>query len=109
MIIKALRPPSIVIVTFDLNFAKSDDYKCVTEALEEIGLLKTITDENGTTATLPENIYCGEFPNKETDVTSLREGIRQAVVKALEACHVKAEYVIFVAGVPWAWVTSKVR
>ena len=90
----------LVVVTFDLKDAESEDYECVDKGLSGIGLGKTVTGNSGKNVDLPYNTYVGEFPG--TDAATIAQDILDRVLKAMQQCKVNGR--LFVAvGDNWAW------
>lgn len=90
----------LVLCTFDLEGARSEDYVNAYTALEKIGLLKNITGGSGKTVTLPNTVTIGEFEG--TSTTTVKEEIADRVKKSFKDLGLKSKIFITVSS-GWGW------
>ncbi|MEX7642515.1 hypothetical protein [Stenotrophomonas maltophilia] len=90
----------LVICTFDLKDASTQDYKNAYADLEEIGLRKIQKSDKGGDVVIPTTTAMGEFNGSSS--ADVRTYIRDKVKAAFAARNFKSE--VFVAvGKDWAW------
>jgi len=95
----------LVVVTYDLHQADSDDYQCVKECLKKIGLLDTTANIRGDEENkLPNTTAAGQFDG--VDIKTVKEDIRSKVLACMKKCGVKGKFFITVSD-DWTWGTSK--
>lgn len=91
----------LVLCTFDLEGARSEDYEKAYVALEKIRLLKKTTGSSGKTVTLPNTVTIGEFEG--ASVTSVKDEIAERVKKSFNNLELKAKIFITVSQSGWGW------
>lgn len=95
----------LVIATFDIRNATSEDYEHVTEELEALGLYKEVTGDKDFSTSLPNNTYAGEF-NAVDDTKAFAKEIRDTIKKIITARNKRAKVYVVVAPGKWAWASS---
>lgn len=95
----------LVMVTFDLHGAQSEDYRLVKRKLSAFRLEKQIRSRGKNTPTrLPANTFAAKFAGKwsKKNAHELRDHLRERVCEAITSLHLSAT--VFVAvGDRWAW------
>lgn len=93
----------LVLCTFDLENASSEDYKNAYTALEQIGLYKEAIPKSGTAITLPNTVTIGEFNG---DTSSLvKEDILSQIKNEFKVLRLKSKIFITVSS-SWSWSQS---
>jgi len=90
----------LVNCTFDLKNATSRDYQDAYQALDGIGLKKTIVADGGSKVVAPTTMTIGTFTGK--DAGSVRDDISNSVAAAFRALNLTSEIFVIVGG-DWAW------
>lgn len=93
----------LVLCTFDLENASSEDYKNAYNALEQIGLYKEAIPKNGMAITLPNTVTIGEF-NGDT-ASLVKEDILTQIKNEFKALRLKSKIFITVSS-GWSWSQS---
>jgi hypothetical protein len=88
-----------VIVSLDIENSKPEDYDCVEERLEKIGLSRKVEGEKK--HVLPSTTFYGKFEGN--DAKSIREEVCEKVVKAFERCDASGKVFILAAGEEHGW------
>lgn len=90
----------LVVCTFDLKNASSQDYKNAYADLASIGLKKVIKASDGSDTVIPTTAAMGEFNGNS--VTEVRDNIRNRIKSAFKARRFSSEIFLVVGG-NWAW------
>lgn len=90
----------LVLCTFDLEGARSEDYDNAYTALEKIGLSKEVIAGNGNKVKLPNTVTIGEFEGASS--TSVKEEIAEMVKKSFKTLRLKSKIFITVSS-GWGW------
>jgi len=93
----------IVLCTFDLKGASSQDYQIAYADLEAIGLKRVHKETQGGNAVIPTTSVMGFFNG--TGASKICEDLRDKVQAAFRARRFKSE-VFFVVGDNWSWVAA---
>lgn len=93
----------IVVCTFDLENATSQDYKDAYSDLEKLGLRKVAANTDGGNTVIPSTTVAGEFTGE--DNPALVKEINRRVKSAFSSRGFKSE-IFVVAGTNWAWEAS---
>lgn len=97
---------SIVIVTFDLEYASSSAYPRVREGLEALGLSNQIIRLiDRQIIPLPSNTFFKEYQVGEPAL--VRDAFQEDIRNVFRRCHVNGPIFIGV-GQNWAWIRSEV-
>lgn len=91
----------VVLCTFDLKSASSDDYQKAYAALENLGLHKAHANNSGGKTVIPTTTVLGGFNG--TSAENIRDDIRTRVKEAFAASGLKSEIFIVVGGSDWTW------
>ena len=90
----------LVLCTFDLKSATSDDYRNAYADLSKIGLNKVVKSDKGSDVVVPTTAAIGEFNGN--GATEVRSSIRDQVQAAFKARRFSSEIFVVVGG-NWAW------
>lgn len=90
----------LVMCTFDLKNATSQDYQNAYADLADLGLKKVHTSSQGNNVVIPTTAAMGEFSGSDGGVVS--NAIRIKVEKAFNARGFRSE-IFVIAGNDWGW------
>lgn len=90
----------LVLCTFDLEGARSEDYEKAYIALEKIGLSKEIIADNGNKVKLPNTVTVGKFEGEST--TSVKDNLSERVKNSFKNLGLKSKIFITVSS-GWGW------
>lgn len=90
----------LVVVTFDIKNAASEDYSCMKERLESLGLHDYLIGDSGGKNDLPTTTFAREIEGSSAG--AIRDDICNQVENAFGECRVKGEIFVSVGG-DWAW------
>lgn len=90
----------LVLCTFDLKNASSDDYKTAYSELRAIGLNKVVVGGDRSNYVIPTTTTAGEFNGANSE--KIRDDIRQKVKAAFTKHSLRSE-IFIVVGDSWAW------
>ena len=96
----------LVIATFDLRGADSDDYDVVRRELTRIGLSETISGPNGKVIDLPSTTYTGIVAAESA--RRLKVQVSDSIKNVLQRSHVKGTYLVCVSR-QWALAAGASR
>lgn len=94
----------LVLCTFDLENASSEDYNNAYRVLEEIGLSKETTSDTSSIVTLPNTVTIGKFNG--VSPISIKEDILAQIKNGFKALRLKSKIFIIVSS-GWSWAQSK--
>jgi hypothetical protein len=99
-----------IIITFDLNGAKSQDYVFIRKELEKVDFSKfVISKKTSREVGLPNNTFTCKFEQaddfSESKSTEIVDHFATQLKSIFKKCDVKGKYFIFV-GKQWAWKTN---
>ena len=90
----------LVVVSFDLDNAVSEDYLCIRDELDNLGLHDNIVGESGDRSDLPTTTFAGKLEG--SSASSMRDDICHKVEGAFGRCRVKGKFFVSVGG-NWTW------
>lgn len=95
----------LVLCTFDLENASSEDYNNAYKVLKKIGLSKEVTSDTNSIVTLPNTVTMGKFNGVSSSL--IKEDVLTQIKNEFKALRLKSKIFITVSS-GWSWSQSTI-